>query len=119
MGRCYVMKRVLIVAVCCCAWASVTASALAQDPPKLTSRDIIRVLHMQIDSKDFQGPGMPFKDALGIMHDVVVERGALGKNGLGFLVDQRAFKDAAPDAIDLHESQVKFPPLPKTMTLAM
>src|SRR5437588_549194 len=29
MGRCYVMKRVSIVVVCCCTWASFTAPASA------------------------------------------------------------------------------------------
>jgi len=114
------MNRALIVAVCCCAWATVTASAFAQDPPELTSRDIIRAMQMQVDMKDFQNPGMPFKDALGIMYDVVAERGVLGKKGLGLpiLVDLKGFKDVAPEAPDLFEGLVKYPPNPKKMTLA-
>jgi hypothetical protein len=115
------MKRVLIVAVCCCAWASNTTSSFAQAPPELTSRDIIRALQLQFETKDFQGPGMPLSDALALLHDVVAEQGVLGRKGLGLpiLIDRHGFKDVAPDAIDLYESQVKFPHYPKTMTFAM
>jgi hypothetical protein len=114
------MKRALIVAVCCCAWASVTASAFAQAPPELTSRDIIRVLQTPIDMKDFQSGGMVFKDVLSLIYDTVAEQGLLGKKGIGLpiLIDQQGFKDAAPEAPDLYEGQVRFPPYPKRMTLA-
>jgi hypothetical protein len=114
------MKRALIVAVCYCAWTGFAPAASAQDPPEPASRDLIRALQLQIDMKDFNGPGMPLKDALGIFYDIVADRGVLGAKGRGLpiLVDLKGFKDVAPEAPDLFEGLVKFPPLPKTMTLA-
>lgn len=114
------MKRAMIVAVCCCAWASFIVPASAQDPPEPTSRDIVRVLQTPIDMKDFQAGGMIFKDVLSLIYDTVAEQGLLGKKGIGLpiLVDQQGFKDAGPDAPDLYEGQVRFPPFPKKMTLA-
>jgi hypothetical protein len=114
------MKRALIVAVCCCAWAGIVPAVSAQDAQEPASRDLIRVLHLQIETRDLQGTVMSLKDALNFFHDIVAARGVLGKDaGLPILVDQKGFKEVAPDSGDIFEGQVQFPPYPKKMTLAM
>jgi hypothetical protein len=69
--------------------------------------------------KDFQNP-MTLKEALGLFYEKTADAGLLGRGvGLPILVNQQAFKDLNPEAGDIYESPVKFPPYPKRMTLAL
>lgn len=112
------MKQVAAAALCCWSWTALAAPASAQ-AAELSSRDIIRALQAPLDMKDFHNPGMTLKEALGLIHDHVATAGVLGKDlGLPILVDMQSFKDAEPDAPDIYESQVRFPPYPKRTTVA-
>lgn len=114
------MKRqILIAALCCCSWLQLPALAAAQAPGELTARDILRALQAPIDMKDFQNP-MTLKEVLGLFYEKTADAGLLGRGvGLPILVNQQAFKDANPEAGDIYESPVKFPPYPKRMTVAL
>lgn len=111
------INQPLIATVICLSCVGVPARASAQTA-ELTARDIIRALQTPLDMKDFQNP-MTLKEALGLLHEKIEELGVLGKNvGLPIFIDQGAFQDDHPEAPDIYESQVKFPPYPKKMTVA-
>ncbi len=111
------MKQFAAAALCLWSWTLLAEPAAAQNA-ELTSRDIIRVLNSPLDMREFRNP-MTLNEALGLIYEHVATAGALGKKvGLPILVDQKGFKDVDPEAPDIYESQVKFPPYPKTMTVA-
>jgi hypothetical protein len=111
------MKHFAAAALCLCSWTCLIEKSSAQDA-QLTSRDIIRALQRPLDMTDFQNP-MTLKEALGLFYEHVKVQGVLGKDaGLPIIVDQQSFKDANPEAGDIYESPVKFPPRPLKMTVA-
>jgi hypothetical protein len=90
----------------------------AQGEGELTRHDLQRVLQTRIDMKDFQNP-MTLKEALGLLYEKVAASGMLGKGeGLPILLAQASFHEVDPKAPDIYESTVKFPPYPKTLTIA-
>ncbi len=77
------------------------------------ANSLSRMLEETIDMKDFQNP-MTLKEALGLFYEKFAAKG----RELPILVDQQAFQDEAPEAGDIYESPVKFPPYPKKMAMA-
>jgi len=75
--------------------------------------ELLRRLREPMSTKDLQQP-MTLKEALGVFYQTFQDKGA----ELPILIDQQAFKLANPDAPDLYETQVTFPPFPKQLTLA-
>jgi tetratricopeptide (TPR) repeat protein len=73
---------------------------------------IARLMDMVIDMKDFQAP-MTLKEVLGLLYDKLNADG----RELPIIVDADAFKEANPDAPDVYETQVKFPPVPRKMSI--
>ena len=87
------------------------------DEGRKQANNISRLLGETIDMEKFPNP-MLLKDALGLFYDIFKARGK-GQE-LPILIDTSAFKEAA-DAdmvLDIYDSPVKFPPYPKTMTVA-
>lgn len=84
------------------------------DKARSEANALSRMLQEVIDMKDFQNPGMTLKEALGLFYEKFAAKG----KELPILVDSRAFLDESPDAGDIYESPVKFPPYPKTMAMA-
>ncbi len=111
-------KSIVVAAAFCLAGHCLAAPLRAQPAQEPSSRDLIRVLQQPIDlSNDFANQ-MTLKEVLGRFYEKVQFLGILGKGvGLPIIVDQKAFADARPDAPDIYESTVKFPPYPKQMTL--
>ena len=70
-------------------------------------------LDEQIDMKEFQQP-MTLKEALGLIQDKVNAK-FKGDDVLPILIDAEAFKEENPDAPDIYDAQVKFPPFPRRM----
>ena len=111
------MKQFAVAALCVWSWTFLAEPVAAQNA-ELTSRDIIRALQRPLDMREFQNP-MTLKETLGLIYEHVKIQGVLGKDiGLPIIVNQQSFVDAVPEAGDIYESQVKFPPYPKTMTVA-
>ncbi|MCI0684856.1 MAG: hypothetical protein L0Y71_22390 [Gemmataceae bacterium] len=93
--------------------------AAAQAPGEVSARDLLRVLQAPLDMKDFQQP-MTLKEALGLFYEKTADSGLLGRGvGLPALVNQQAFRDIAPEAGDIYETPVKFPPYPRRMPMAV
>ena len=83
------------------------------DKARAEANSLARMLEEVIDMKDFQNP-MTLKEALGLFYEKFAAKG----KELAILVDQQAFKDENPEAGDIYESPVKFPPYPKQMAMA-
>jgi hypothetical protein len=75
--------------------------------------ELLRRLREPIDMKPLQQE-MTLKEALGIFYQQFQDKGA----ELPILIDQQAFKVANPEAPDVYETAVRFPPFPKRFTLA-
>jgi hypothetical protein len=75
----------------------------------------LKLLQEVIDMKDFQVP-MTLKEALGLLQDKLNAK--YGEDALPILVDEEAFKGADPNAT-VFDTQVKFPPFPRRMTIAV
>jgi len=114
------MKRFFLIAALGWVGLHLPSLATAQAPGDLTARDILRVLESSLDMKDFQNP-MTLKEVLGLLYEHTANSGLLGRkdSGLPVLVNQQAFKDLNPEAGDIYESPIKFPPYPKKMPVAM
>ncbi len=90
------------------------ATAQARDGDREKAKPTIAdILEEQIEMKDFQLP-MTLKEALGLFYEKMATRGL----ELPILVDTEAFKDGNADAPDIYDTQVKFPPFPRRMSLA-
>lgn len=85
----------------------------APKPP--AARELIGLLQVQIDMKDFQNP-MTLKETLGLIWEKFLLR-AKDPIDLPIFVDEAAFKAANDEAPDVYETQVKFPSHPKHMSL--
>jgi tetratricopeptide (TPR) repeat protein len=103
-------------------WKAITAmrkekyevSSLPDDDnARKEANTLSRMLDEMIDMKDFQVP-MTLKEALGLFYEKYQAKG----KELPILIDQQAFKEENPDAPDLYETQVTFPPYPKMMTMS-
>jgi hypothetical protein len=95
--------------------AAIVSSAHAQVPARQGARasstaQIVRMMQETVDMQEFQQP-MTLKEALGLFYEKFLNKG----KELPILIDQRSFKVAEPDAPDIYETQVKFPPYPKQM----
>lgn len=77
-----------------------------------TTAHLVRMMQETLDMRDFQAP-MTLKEAISLFYDKFQERG----KELAILIDQQSFKAADPQAPDLYETQVKFPPYPKQMPM--
>jgi RNA polymerase sigma factor (sigma-70 family) len=86
---------------------------ITEDRIKVTSRELIAHLQEVIDSKDFQNP-MTLKEALGLIYEKMATRG----KELPILIDVNAFNEENPKGNDVYDTQVLFPPFPKTLTVA-
>jgi hypothetical protein len=75
------------------------------------TRDLLRWLEEPVEVKDYQ-VGMVLKEVLQKFTQTFAAKG----KDLPLLVDVEAFKEANPDAPDVYDTQVKFPPLPRRMT---
>lgn len=73
---------------------------------------IQRILEDPIDLKDFQLP-MKLKEALGLFYEKLAAKG----KEVPILVDTEAFKAENPDAPDIYDTDVKFPPIKAKMAL--
>jgi len=82
-------------------------------PAAAQARDLVRLLQQRLDMKEFQNP-MRLKEALGLLQDKAAEKGY----ALPIMVNQAAFKEVSPDAVDIFETEVKYPPYPRTMSVA-
>jgi hypothetical protein len=83
------------------------------DKKPLVAKKPAAVLAERLSVADLDQP-LTLKDALVWLHE------QMEKRGIEFvvLVDADAFKEAAPEAPDVYETQVRFPPVPKQMTVA-
>ena len=106
------IKQYAVAALFCSFWLVLAVPTRAQDV-EMSSREIIRVLQMPMEMKDFQNP-FTLKEAIGLMYDKLASQGI----DLPILVDHAAFRDQNPDAPDIYESVVKFAPYPKKMAIA-
>lgn len=79
-------------------------------------RTLHKVLEETLDTKAFQGP-MILKEILGVLQDNLDKR-YKDDDVLPILVDEQAFKEENPDVPSVLESQVRFPPFPRRMTVA-
>jgi hypothetical protein len=77
------------------------------------SAELLRRMREPIATKDLQQQ-MTLKEALGIFYRAFQDKGV----EVPILVDQQSFKVANPDAPDLYETVVLFPPWPKQLSLA-
>jgi len=59
---------------------------------------------------------MTLKEALGLLQDKLNEK-YKAEDVLPILVDEAAFKAENPDAPDIYDTEVKFPPFPRQMTV--
>src|SRR5262249_3304583 len=92
-------------------------SDLPDDPQgRIAAQRIGKLLDETIDMKDFQQP-MTLKEALGLMQDKLNVK-YKDEDTLPILVDDQAFKEENPDAPDIYDTQVKFPPFPRRMSVA-
>jgi RNA polymerase sigma factor (sigma-70 family) len=66
-----------------------------------------------IETKDFQQQ-LTLKEILGLLFDQFANQG----KEVVILVDVEAFKEEDPDAPNIYETQVQFPPYPRKMSLA-
>ncbi len=84
------------------------------DAARFEANALSRLLEDVIDmSKDFQNQ-MTLKEVLGLFYEKYQAKG----KELPILVDQQAFKDESPDAPEIYEATIKFPPYPKMMSMA-
>jgi hypothetical protein len=81
---------------------------------QLTSRELMDLLQMALDTKDLQNP-LTFKDVLTVVYSQYQDRG----KELPMLIDTNAFKEDNADAPSPYEAQVRFPEFPRKMTGAM
>jgi hypothetical protein len=95
----------------------------AQNPPAgigpspvVKLRNMRALLHEFIDMKDFQAP-MTLKEALGLIQDKLNAK-FKEDDIFPILIDAEAFKAEDPDAPDVYDTQVKFPPFPRRMSVA-
>jgi hypothetical protein len=84
--------------------------------PTVKLRNMRAVLHETIDMKDFQAP-MTLKEALGLIQDKLNAK-FKGEDIFPILIDANAFKAEDPEAADVYDTQVKFPPFPRHFTVA-
>jgi hypothetical protein len=97
-------------------------SATAQPPAKAPEkgpakiRELLAVLNEVIDLKDFQ-QDMTLKEALGLFQEKLNAK-YKEEDVLPILVDDAAFKSADPDAPDVYDTPVRFPPFPRKMPAA-
>jgi tetratricopeptide (TPR) repeat protein len=80
---------------------------------RLEAKSVERLLEEQIDMKDFQAP-MNLKEALGLFMEKFAAKG----KDLPILVDTEAFKEEAPDAPSIYDTNIQFPAYPKKMQLS-
>ena len=91
-------------------------------PPKVKSgplalgQRIRALLNDTLDMRSFQQP-MTLKEALGEIQKQLNEK-YKEEDALPILVDAEAFKEENPDAPDLFDTQVMYPPFPRRMTVA-
>ncbi|MCI0457823.1 MAG: hypothetical protein L0Z62_12715 [Gemmataceae bacterium] len=74
------------------------------------------LLRELLDMKEFQFP-MTLKEALGILQEQINTR-YKGEDVVPILVNDQAFKDENPEAPDIYDTLVKFPPWPRRMSVA-
>jgi hypothetical protein len=101
-------KQFAAAALCLAAWT--WNSAQAGGP---TSTELIRTMQSAIEMKDFQNP-MTLKEVTGLFYEKFAARGI----ELPILVNLKSFAATDANANDIYEGVVKFPPYPRTMTLA-
>lgn len=92
---------------------AVGSSANAQMGPP-TTRALLTHMQRKIEMKDFQNP-LILKEALQLFYEHSVHH---HKIEFPILVDIEAFKTEDPDAPDINETPIKFPPFPQQMPLA-
>ncbi|MCI0457822.1 MAG: hypothetical protein L0Z62_12710 [Gemmataceae bacterium] len=89
------------------------ASAPKQAPvAEMTTRELVALLAEPIDVKVFQAP-MNLKEAI----DLLSRKAASKGKDLAFVIDRNGFRDENPEAPDIHDAQVKFPPFPSRMSV--
>jgi hypothetical protein len=94
---------------------SASAQDLAKQPGKkpATPTKPAALLTELLDTADLQQP-LTLKEALIHLYEQLNARGL----ELPLLVDSDAFKEENPDAPDVYETQIRFPPVPKRITVA-
>jgi tetratricopeptide (TPR) repeat protein len=91
---------------------------LPDDPKaRIAAQRVEKLLEETIDMKDFQAP-MTLKEALGLIQDKLNAK-YKEDDILPILIDAEAFKEENPDAPDVYDTQVKFPPFPRKMSVAI
>jgi hypothetical protein len=114
------IRRLILALVCPLVLAAGPAPAAqpakAAEKGPLKIRELAAVLDEIMDMKDFQTP-MTLKEALGLLQDKLNAK-YKEDDALPILVDVEAFKKDDPDAPDVYETQVKFPPFPRRMSVA-
>ncbi len=92
-------------------------TSLPDDPKgRIAAQRIEKLLDETIDMKDFQAP-MTLKEALSLIQDKLTAK-YKDEDALPILVDSEAFKEENGDAPDIYDTQVKFPPFPRRMSIA-
>jgi len=84
------------------------------DKKLLVAKKPTTLMGERFDLKELAQQPTSLKEALGWLVDQMAQRGI----ELVILVDVDAFKAAAPDAPDVYDTQIRFPPHPKQITLA-
>jgi hypothetical protein len=74
----------------------------------------IQILEERVDVAKYEGP-LTLRDALEILQRDLAGRGM----ELDIIVDTDVFKEENPEAPDIYDTQVKLPPLPRKLTVAM
>jgi hypothetical protein len=88
-----------------------TGNLLAEEKGKEpTVRELRAALQQPLDMKIYSKP-MDFKEALGRVHEKIQVNG----KGLPIWADTDAFKEENPDAPDIYDTEIKYPPLPRFM----
>jgi hypothetical protein len=90
--------------------------AATGDKQPISRSTLLNILDQRIELKQIRDAGsMTLKEALTMVIDLIAKQ-----NGKEFpiLIDTEAFKADYPDAPDIYETKVQFPPLPRQMTVA-
>jgi len=83
------------------------------DKGRKEAKSIADLLAEPLPMGDFQNP-MTLKEALGLFY----EKFAAKQKELPIMIDTAAFKEENPDAAEVYDTPVKFPPYPKVMSMA-
>ena len=87
--------------------------ALVNKLPAATSASLRRLLSEKVEiPAEFRTAPVPLKIVLQYLGEHAAQR----NESLPFMIDKQAFKDAAPDAVDLLDFQIEFPTFLRSMT---